>query len=788
MDVLRVRGARQNNLKGVDVSIALDGLTVVVGRSGSGKSSFAFDTVHAEAQRRYLEALALRVRGGDVGLPRPDVDSVTGLVPTVAVVQNAPRPGGRTTVGTASDVVSVLRVLFARLGVHRDPNTGEAVRSSTHDQIVAKLMALEAGTRLLVEAPVASPSPESLDDVVAAGFSRVRLNGEVTRVDALRPADVREVDELRVVVDRVKVGPERVDRIHDAVRTAARAGQGRVVAVADEVEMRFADRPVAPSTGQRLPDLQPGLFVPGGPHSCEACGGTGVVDDGVCGVCAGTGLGDAARAVTLGVDSWLDVLETPLSDLGARVAAWPRTDVSQPLLDELDRRVAALVRLGLRHLTVGTPVVQLSAGEWQRVRLSRQLASDLSGVLFILDEPTVGLDAAQVGALIDLLRELTRRGNAVLVVEHHEALLEAADHVIEFGPGPGTLGGRVIYEGSATGLRSADTPTGDWLAGRVRFDEEPREPAAFAALPSAVGRNLQGDGSRIAVGGITAFVGPSGAGKSALLEAWSTALRAGLEGGESVAGAEAFTRVLLVDDASARRSKRSMPATYVGFWSVMRELFAATKEARVRGIEPSAFSLNVKGGRCEACHGLGVRTIDLHVLPSVDVTCEVCGGKRFASDVLEVTWKGYSAAQILSMSADEALPILAGHPRLEEALRSLRDVELGYVPLGQPAHTLSGGEARRLRMARELVRAARRGAADTVFLIDEPTVGLHPTDIVALWRLLRRLADEGATVVVCTHDLQAAAQCDHIVRLGPGAGPSGGQVLAEGPPAILSDV
>lgn len=783
--LLRVRGARQHALRDLDLDLPTNALVAIVGVSGSGKSSLAFDTVHAEAQRRYLEAVAGGSRVDLPTLPRPDVDVLSGLPPTVALPQDVARPGRRSTVATLVDVAVLLRVLFARAGTLHDPDTGETVHVTPLDHVVDAAMAAGEGTRLLVEAPVPVTGDGTgiLREIARAGFSRVRWKGEVVRLDDIDETAVP--DDLRIVVDRVRVAADRRARVEDAVRLATRAGDGRVVLVADGDERAYADRPLT-AAGVVLPALRPALFAAPGPEACPTCEGAGFVEDTPCEACEGTGMGPVARAVSWRGRTLPELLAEPLDPLRAWFAAVPRDPVTAPILAEVGGRLDALHAVGLGHLSLGRRADALSYGELRRLRLARQVGADLSGVLFVLDEPAAGLDADRVADLVRLLRGLVARGNGVFVVEHHPAILDAADHVVEFGPGPGRDGGRVVYEGTADGLRSADTPTGRWLAGPGRGAPPAGRTTGWMTLHDPEGANLVDATARVAVGGLTVVDGPSGAGKSAWLDALTGHLAARTLDRVAPAGrldgGETLTRVLVVDEAAARRSRRSMPATYVGLWDVVRELLAATREAQVRGFDAGTFSLNVKGGRCEACHGLGVRRVDLHVLPSVDVVCEVCEGRRFARDVLEVRWKGRDASELLALTADEALPILAGHPRLEEALRALQDVRLGYVPLGQPAHTLSGGEAQRLRLARELVRAARRGAADTAFVLDDPTSGLHPADVADLTHLLVRLVEEGATLVVASHEPLLRAAADHVVTLGPGVGPEGGRVVSDGPP------
>jgi len=760
-----VRGAREHNLRAVDLDLPRGKLVVLCGVSGSGKSSLAFDTLHAEGQRRYLEALSLH-RGGVVPLlVPPKVDSVTGLPPTVALAQRLAPASSRATVGTVTEIDAVLRVLFARAGTQHCPICGRPIVPRTADEALGVLLALPIGTRLLIEAQVRT-GPGVAAEIDRAGFSRVRWKGEVVRLEEVPPAALDAAGEVRVVVDRIRVEPDRRGRMADSVRLAARAGGGAWVAATDGEETWFVDRPYCVFDRLELPPLEPRLLSPFHPAgACPRCLGAGAVgDEAACAACGGTRLAPAARAVrwrgaTLPV---LQALE--LRELRERLAAVDPNPVESLAIPDLLRRIDRLARLGLAGMALARPAELLSSGELQRIRLARQVASPLSGVAYVLDEPAAGLDEALVGHVLDLLRELVSEGSSVLAVEHRAEVVLAADHVVEFGPGAGVAGGRVVYEGDVAGLLAADTATGRWLSGRSRLTLRPAPRSAGEV--SVTGDWRFGRPSpRVALplGRIVAITGPNGSGKTALLAALAAAL-SGEAGTAVVTGAGSLTRPILAD-RSAARAPRSNPATYVGLWDVLRELLAATSEARVRGFTASTFSLNTTGGRCEACKGTGESTISLGPLPDVVQPCAVCHGRRFQVDVLEVRWKGLDAAELLALSVEGARTVLAGHPQLENPLRALARVGLGYVPLGQPAHTLSGGEARRLVLAKELGRAQRRGAADTVYLLDDPTAGLHPQDIEHLLSLLRELTDEGASVWLATHDAALAGASDHVLPL-----------------------
>lgn len=759
--MIRIRGAREHNLSAVDLDLPQGRLIVCCGPSGSGKTSLALDTVHAEGRRRYLDALSfgLRLRTGP--LPRPAFDSLDGLPPTVAVEQIQPPLGRQDTVGSASQLLDPLRVLFGRAGTLHDPTTGAPLAVTAHDTIVEEILGLPEGTRLHIEAPLfwGGDAAGSLQEVIRAGFSRVRSGGEVRSVEEILPAQATEVS--HVVVDRIKVGPNRADRVHEAVRVASRVGRGVVEVQTPSGRLSFRQRAIG-ADGEPLPELSPRLFRTPGAHGCAACGGSGEQGGEPCTVCDGTGLGPVARAVTWRELTWGEVGRLSVHELSDVLRQGPAGGTFATVVEELDRRLLALLDLDLGHLTLSRAARTLSTGEWQRVRLATHLGARLSGVLFVVDEPESGLDPARVRAVHRALCALRDLGNTVVVVAHHPLLIEQADHVVEFGPGPGPAGGRVVYEGPPHGLQRANTATGRALRGEILLDRTRVEGRGELR----VGADLP-----VQIGAWNLIVGPSGSGKSRALEALVSELDGGA--GEAVG----IERVIRADSRAAGGGRRSMPATYVGLWSEVRDLLSATSEAKVRGLEARSFSLAVPGGRCEACEGLGSRRISLDVVPDIEVVCDVCEGRRFSSDVLEVTWKGWSAAEILASTADEAMARLAGHPKLEEPLRALREVGLGYVPLGQPVDTLSGGEQRRLYLARELVRAIRRGAEDTLVVLDDPTAGLHPADVPTLVGLVDRLVGRGATVVMTSHHAPLEAVADRVIRLG-GEGPDQASMVA----------
>ena len=874
-DLLRVRGAREHNLQGIDLDLPRGRLIVCAGVSGSGKTSFAFDTVYAEAQRRFVEALAPGLRNRFGAMRRPDVEQITGLTPAIGVSQHHGSPSPRATVGTLTEVHDLLRVLWARLGQQHCPRCDRPIHTDTVDGIVRALLQLPDGARLTLCAPVLRGRTGSvaavIEEVRRQGFSRVRLDTVILGVEEVPAVDARVAHDLDIVIDRVRLAADRKARLQDSVATAVRAGRGAVVGVTDDGERSWGTRPRCVACDLDLPTVAPRLFsfnTPAG--ACAACEGLGVsrsvdperlvdpartLDEGAveggervlaaarardiptqrrwseltweqrhfllhggepdtpwegavrlatrratradaperlrrllreetCPACQGARLDAAGRAVRVGELNLPTLAALPLPEARAWLSTLPRDAVTTPLLDELDRRLGFLIRAGLGHLTLDRSAPSLSAGELQRVRLGATAGNQLSGVLYVLDEPTAGLHPRDTAALLTLLLELRDAGNTVLVVEHDPAVLLAADLVVDFGPGAGREGGRIVYAGPPAGLLEADTPTGRWLSSREHIP--PADPTAAKSpgalvLTGARGHNLRAVDLRVPLRSLTAVTGVSGAGKSSLVEdtlgrALST--RLGLAGPaplpyDTLQGAEAIQR--LVTASSVGRSSRSMPVTLVLIWDALRALYARTPEARLRGWGADRFSLASAGGRCEACQGMGLQRVDLHYLPELTVTCEVCEGRRYEESTLAVTFRGVDLATLLAMPVREARRIFEHIPAVARPLGLLDELGLGYLPLGQPGDTLSGGEAQRLGLARELARPGE--CAGTLYLLDEPSVGLHPADIATLVIALRRIVAAGGTVLLIEHDPLLVGACDTVVELGPGAGAEGGRIV-----------
>lgn len=800
MSRIEVRGACEHNLADIDLDLERERLVVFTGVSGSGKTSLALDTLHAEGQRRYLEALA--PRDGRRGMVRPRVRSLDGMPPPIALTQSVPSPGALSTVGTRTELWTLVRALYAGAGVQHCPTCDAVVRAWTHGEIAAELLQSAAGARLSLEAPLQVADPAgALAEVARSGFSRVRVAGTVQRLEDVRVGQVPPEVELRVVVDRLRLRPDRADRLFEAVRLTARAGGGQLVAVLDSGEQAFSDRPWCGTCDRVLPPLRARLLSFRSPEGqCSACGGTGSSAGRTCGDCGGSRLSEEARAVRWRGVGPAELTRWPLAELVAFLdglepeaaegpAAVRRAAVEASLAADLSRRVQQLVDLGVGQLCLGRAASTVSAGEAQLLRLARQVGARMSGVLYVLDEPAAGLGAGEVAGVVRLLKALVAQGNSAIAVSHRAEVIEAAEEVVDFGPGAGAAGGQVVFQGPPGGLLEADTASGRWLSGRARLPPgRGRSPRSWVRFARPTFRNLRGD-LELPTGALVALTGPSGSGKTSVLELAVRHVSAHLRLGASppppvvaLDGLDAIRRLLDVD-RTAVRARRSTPATYTGLWDVVRRLLASTREAQIRGLGASAFSLNVKGGRCEACRGTGTQRFELELLPDLLLTCPVCEGRRFTGDVREVRWKGHGPDELLALRVDEARALLGGHPRLDATLRALSDVGLGYVPLGQPAHTLSGGEAHRLRLARELARTAGGGGEGALYLIDDPTVGLHPADVAVLLEVLQRLVDQGGTVWFSTHDRALAERADWCIELGRGAGAEGGTVVEAGPPA-----
>ncbi len=915
-----VRGAREHNLADLDLALPRDRLVVITGLSGSGKSSLAFDTIYAEGQRRYVESLSAYARQFLEQMRKPDVDSIDGLSPAIAIEQRTVSRNPRSTVGTTTEIYDYLRLLFARVGQPHCPSCGRPIASQTVQQMTDRVLGLGEGARVQVLAPVVRDRKgeyrKELDEFRRQGFVRVRLDGALRELsEEIRLAKTAR-HSIDVVVDRLAVKEAARGRIAESIETATRLANGLVtISIAQGAEGErspedwlMSERNACPDCGVSYPEISPRTFSFNSPHgACPRCGGLGTTDefdpalvvpdasrslaggaiepwsgraapryyrrllealaahfgvdletpwrrlpqsarrgilhgvpgevafalegggrtlrrqwDGVlgelarryesgseaqrdalgryrsprpCSGCDGTRLRAEARSVRLGGASVADVAALSVGQTAAFLARLELSPIQQTIaeriLREIRERLRFLEDVGLGYLTLDRPAATLSGGESQRIRLATQVGSRLMGVLYILDEPSIGLHPRDNDRLLASLERLRDLGNSVLVVEHDEATIRRADFVLDMGPGAGIHGGRVVAEGTpAEILADPASVTGAYLSGRRRIPVPARRrPAGNRAvvLTGCREHNLKDLTLRLPLGLFTVVTGVSGSGKSTLVtDTLHRALAARLHGARTppgrfdrLAGLEHLDKVIDVDQSPIGRTPRSNPATYTGVFDGIRQLFSQVPEARARGYSPGRFSFNVKGGRCESCQGDGLLRIEMHFLPDLFVTCEVCGGRRYNRETLEIRYKGRSIADVLDMTVEEAVGFMENVPSVLRPLQTLHDVGLDYVQLGQPATTLSGGEAQRIKLAKEL---SKRSTGRTLYLLDEPTTGLHFADVEKLLEVLNRLVDAGNSVVVIEHHPDVIKTADHVIDLGPEGGEKGGEIVVEGTP------
>ncbi len=812
MEVIRIRGARQHNLRGINVDLPKHRLVVITGPSGSGKSSLAFHTLYAEGRRRFVESLSAYARQFIEQLERPDVDSINGLSPAIAIEQRGGTLSPRSTVATVTEIHDHLRLLWAAAGVPHDPETGEQLERTTPAEIATSLAALEEGTKVLLLAPVPAEELEDpgflLGNLQRQGYIRVRLDGVVVEIDEAAAAWPERVNELEVVVDRFVVRPGMGSRVGDSIEAALRVcgaeTRAAVLApdVADAGAWRVASFQTAyrnPKTGYLAEAFTPRHFSFNS-HlgACPACEGIGKSESsGTCPACGGRRLKPESLAVrvphrdggALGIDEFCSLPVTEAQAWIGGIKIEPAlAEVLKRVTHEIAERLGFLDEVGLGYLTLDRASSTLSGGEAQRIRLASQLGAGLSGVIYVLDEPSIGLHPADTARLIATLERLRDLGNTVVVVEHDAAIIRAADHLIEIGPGAGTHGGELIYQGPPTGNAS---PTTRWLAEPplpLLTGEPPASNAPKIVIRNARENNLRGIDVELPLGRFVCLCGPSGSGKSTLANDILfpvLALRGDSGAHDAVEGIDQIGKFVVCDQSPIGRSPRSNPATFTGLFDLIRPLFAKLPHSKQRGFTAARFSFNAKGGRCERCQGNGRLKVEMHFLPDAWVTCPACNGKRFNRETLEATYKGKSIADVLDLTVEEARAFFRPIPKLHAILEILDDLGLGYLPLGQPANTLSGGEAQRLKLAVEL---AKPQAPHTFYLFDEPTTGLHFGDVELLLSAFRRLRDAGHTLLVIEHHLDVIAAADWVVELGPGGGSHGGSLVATATPKALADI
>jgi excinuclease ABC subunit A len=946
-DRIVVRGAREHNLKGIDLEIPRDQLVVITGLSGSGKSSLAFDTIYAEGQRRYVESLSAYARQFLEQMEKPDVDSIEGLSPAISIEQKTTSKNPRSTVGTVTEIYDYMRLLWARIGIAYSPATGLPIESQTISQMVDRVLALPEGTRLYLLAPVVRGRKgeyrKELAEYLKKGYQRVKIDGAFYEIASAPALDKKFTHDIDVVVDRVVVRPDIAQRLAESFEQALKLADGVAVvefadaapasappageggkkaaketklataAAADAHRITFSEKFACPVSGFTISEIEPRLFSFNNPFgACPACGGLGVeqhidadliipdksatlrrgaiapwsrstspyytqtlealakfykftletkwkdlpkkvqdailygsgddvirfvYDDGLrsyetkkpfegvitnlerrfretesewareeltkyftdvpCSACRGFRLKPEALAVKVADLHIGDAAAMSVKRAGEWFTALPRelsakhNEIAGRVLKEIRERLKFLVDVGLEYLTLARASGTLSGGESQRIRLASQIGSGLTGVLYVLDEPSIGLHQRDNARLLETLKRLRDLGNTVIVVEHDEDAIRVADHVVDVGPGAGIHGGRIVAEGTpADIMANKHSLTGRYLTGALTIElpeRRPINPRRLLAVINARGNNLKGVTAEIPLGVFTCITGVSGGGKSTLLiDTLYKAVARRLNNAsdapaphDRVEGLEHIDKIIDIDQSPIGRTPRSNPATYTGAFTPIREWFAGLPESKARGYEPGRFSFNVKGGRCEACQGDGVIKIEMHFLPDVYVTCDVCKGKRYNRETLDVLFKGKSIADVLDMTVEEALDFFKAVPRVREPLALLHRVGLDYIHVGQQATTLSGGEAQRVKLAKEL---SKRATGRTLYILDEPTTGLHFHDVKKLLDVLHELTDQGNTVVVIEHNLEVIKTADWIIDLGPEGGDGGGEIVTAGTP------
>ncbi len=918
-----IKGAKENNLKNIDVTIPRDKMVVMTGLSGSGKSSLAFDTIYADGQRRYMESLSSYARMFLGQMEKPNVESIEGLSPAISIDQKTTSKNPRSTVGTVTEIYDYLRLLYARIGVPHCPICGKEIKQQTVDQMVDAVMALPEGTRFQVLAPVVKGQKgthvKEFDAAKRQGFVRVRVNGIIYDLEEDIVLEKNKKHSIEIVVDRLSIREDIASRLAQSIETALSLTNGTVVIdVIDGQEMLFSQNFACPDHGISIDELSPRMFSFNNPFgACEKCTGLGVfmrvdpdlilpnknlsIDQGAikasgwyyaessvsrmyyrglaqrygftlstpikelskealnailygtngekldlyretdrgmskyqtefegiipnlerrfretnsnwvkeeisgimsgieCPECHGDRLKPIVLAVTVGGINISQFTRMSVRDALVFLENIKLTDrellIAESILKEIKERLNFLKSVGLEYLTLARSAASLSGGESQRIRLATQIGSSLMGVLYVLDEPSIGLHQRDNEKLIATLKHLRDLGNTLIVVEHDEDTIRAADHIVDIGPGAGVHGGEVVAQGTLSDIEACEESiTGQYMSGRkfIPMPEKLREGNGnYIKVIGAQQNNLKNIDVEFPLGKFICVTGVSGSGKSSLVnEILYKKTAAVLNGSkakpgkhEDILGLENIDKVICIDQNAIGRTPRSNPATYTGVFTDIRNLFAQTNDAKMRGYNASRFSFNVKGGRCEACEGDGILQIEMHFLPDIYVPCDVCKGKRYNRETLEVKYKGKNIADVLDMTVEQAMAFFENHPKIYRKIKTLYDVGLGYIKLGQSATTLSGGEAQRVKLALELSKIQ---TGKTLYILDEPTTGLHTADVHRLINVLQKLADAGNTIVVIEHNLDLIKVCDHIIDIGPEGGDEGGRIVATGTPQQISE-
>ena len=919
-DKIVIKGAKEHNLKNINLEIPRDKLVVITGLSGSGKSSLAFDTLYAEGQRRYVESLSSYARQFLGLMEKPDVESIDGLSPAISIDQKTTSKNPRSTVGTVTEIYDYIRLLYARIGVPYCPNCGKKIEKQSIDQIVDNVMKLEEGTRIQVLAPVVRSRKgeytKLFEDLQKDGFARVRVDGEIFDLTDEIKLDKNKKHEIEIVVDRLVIKKEIVGRLTESIEVALKHAENMVlIDIVGKQPVLYSCNYACPDCGFSFPELTPRMFSFNNPYgACPKCSGIGylmkmdedliipdktkTLYDGVkafgsstmkkgdtmakmyfesigkhysveiknkkikdlprdflekilygtgteeidfefespygirkfktpfegviptlerrhnetksqgmrdfyemymsnmhCDECNGARLKKEVLSVKIGDKNINEMTDMSINQLQSFLSNLELTQsqkiIADMILKEINSRLQFLVDVGLEYLTLSRSAGTLSGGEAQRIRLATQIGSGLTGVLYILDEPSIGLHQRDNDRLIATLKKLRDLGNTLLVVEHDEDTMYAADQIIDIGPGAGVHGGQVMAQGTAEEIKQVQgSITGDYLSGRKQIHVSKNRRKGNKKNIEVVGateNNLKNVSVKLSLGVFTYVTGVSGSGKSTLVnEVLYKNIAQQLNGAsekpgkcKAIKGLDNIDKIINIDQSPIGRTPRSNPATYTGAFDLIRDIFAETNEAKIRGYEKGRFSFNVAGGRCESCNGDGVHRIEMHFLPDVYVPCEVCKGKRYNRETLEVKYKGKNIADVLDMTVEEALEFFENIPKIKQKIQTLFDVGLGYIKLGQPSTTLSGGEAQRVKLATEL---SKRATGKTLYILDEPTTGLHIADVHRLVDILQRLVDTGNTIIVIEHNLDLIKTCDHIIDLGPEGGDAGGEVIAIGSP------
>jgi len=821
MDFITIKGAREHNLKNIDLSIPRDRITVVTGPSGSGKSSLAIDTIYAEGQRRYVQSLSAYARQFLEQLRKPDVDSIEGLSPAIAIDQKTVIRSPRSTVGTITEIYDYMRVLYTRLGRPVCWRCGAPIAAQETESIIASVMSLPDGTRLQILSPIVRDRKgeyrKELEQMRAEGFVRARIDGHMRDLLGEISLEKHKRHTIEVVIDRLVMKPNMERQVRSSIETALRYAEAAVVNLADKHrDMLFSSKMACPKCGVSYPEMTPRLFSFNSRlGACERCRGLGFEDmeeeaeelEGrrLCRLCGGLRLRKEALSIRLGGLNIGEFSKQSVKDALSFVEGMRLNEremfIATRILKEVKDRLSFLDKVGLGYLTLERPSLTLSGGEAQRIRLATQIGSSLTGVLYVLDEPSIGLHPKDQRKLLESLSAIRDRGNTVVVVEHDEETIRWADHIVDMGPGAGVRGGWVVSSGTPRAIEAdARSITGNYLKGTLSIPVplKRRPPEDFIEIIGAREFNLKDIDMKLPLGVFTCVTGVSGSGKSTLvLEILYKALLRKLHGKaggpvgpplppgrhKEIRGMERLNRAICVEQTSLGRTPRSNPATYTGVFTPIRELFAGLPDARMRGYTSSRFSFNLQGGRCEACRGAGLKKVEMHFLPDVYVPCDVCKGARYNKETLEIVYKGKTVSDVLGMTVAEAVEFFGPVPHIRHTLRMLDDVGLGYMQLGQPAPTLSGGEAQRVRLSREL---AKRPTGKTLYILDEPTTGLHFVDIEKLLNVLGSLVETGNTVLVIEHNLEVIKSADWIIDLGPEGGEDGGRLIASGTPEEVS--